>query len=369
VQEVDFEKKTFEGLLVATDFSHLFISPDSSVRKAMEQIDRNAKGIVLVVDSERRLLGTITDGDIRRTLLLGQDLDASVEVVLAARSPEQLPVTAPVGADKSAILQIMREVGVRQVPLVDPQKRVMDLVTMDELLPDQTLPVQAVIMAGGLGERLRPLTEHIPKPMLPLGERPLLELLVEQLSKAGVRRVNITTQHKSEVIEQHFGNGQDFGVDIQYVKEDSPLGTAGALGMLNPSEEPLLVVNGDIFTRIDFRAMVDFHNQNQATMTVAVRDFEVEVPFGVIKTSGIEVVKISEKPVIRSLISAGIYLVNPNACALLPKGEPYDMPQLIDRIIQENEKVVSFHIREYWQDIGKLEDYEKARVDFLESGS
>ena len=358
-----------ENNLMATDLSSIIISPDASVRKAMEQIDRSGKGIALVCSDEWRLLGTITDGDIRRALLVGQDLDASVESILSARSPEKQPLTAPVGTDPQTLLSRMREGGVRQIPVVDEENRVHDLVTMYELMPDQTLPVHAVIMAGGRGERLRPLTEHVPKPMLPLGERPLLEHVVEQLSKAGVRRMNITTHHKGEVIEEHFGNGEDFGVDIRYVREDRPLGTAGALGMMCESSEPLLVLNGDIFTRVDFRAMVDFHMENQAAMTIAVRDYEVEVPFGVIETSGIDVVAITEKPSVRRLINAGIYLVDPSVCRFVPNGQAYDMPQLIEQIIENHGKVVSFHIREYWQDIGQLEDYEKARADFLGNGS
>ncbi len=346
------------------DLSKFIIDVDTSVRTAIKCIDSNTKGIVLVCDSERRLLGTITDGDIRRALLMGQDLDACVDVILHAAAPRPFPVTAPVEADPASLLKLMKEKRVRQIPLVDAQTRVQGLVTMDELLPDQTLALQAVIMAGGKGERLRPLTEHVPKPMLPLGERPLLEHVVEQLAIAGVRRMNITTHHKGEVIEEHFGNGEDFGVEIQYVREDRPLGTAGALGVLCPSEDPIIIINGDVFTRVNFRTMLEFHLQNEAAMTVAVCDYVVSVPFGVIETSGIEVVGISEKPSIRQLINAGIYLVNPSVCRLVPNGEPYDMPQLIERILEQGGKVVSFHIREYWQDIGKLEDYQKAQDDF-----
>lgn len=341
------------------------ILPDSTIRHAMEQIDRNNKGIVLVCDDRRRLVGTVTDGDIRRALLCGQNLDDPASVLLEHKEQTVYPrpVSAAAGSSVGEILKIMRERVVRQLPLLDEEGRVADLVALEDLVPEHVLPLQALIMTGGYGTRLLPLTQEIPKPMLPVGDRPLVEIIVEQLQKAGIRRVNLATHYKSEVIEQHFGDGGSFGVEIRYVREDRPLGTAGALSMLETCGDPLLVINGDIVTRVDFRAMLDFHREQRAAMTLAVREHELQVAYGVVETSGVSVTRIVEKPVQRYLINAGIYILNPEVCRFVPRNRACDMPELIARLVAENERVVSFLIREYWRDIGQIEDYRKALAE------
>jgi dTDP-glucose pyrophosphorylase len=328
-------------------------------------IDRNAEGIALVVDEERRLIGTVTDGDIRRAILAGMDLDSPVQALLELRAPtaHPSPLTAPVGTPDAELLRMMNEYTLRHIPLLDETGRVVDVALLSDLVKEYELPLTAVVMAGGYGTRLRPLTEEVPKPMLPVGGRPLLELIIEQLRQAGIRRVNLTTHYKGELIAQHFGDGRNFGLELHYVKEDQPLGTAGALGLLDSSDEPLLVINGDILTRVDFRAMLDFHREQEADMTVAVRQYEFRVPYGVIETDGIVITEISEKPVVRYFINAGIYLLNPGLCRFVPNGQPYDMPDLIKRLVAEGYRVVSFPIREYWLDIGCIEDYQKALAD------
>lgn len=218
-------------------------------------------------------------------------------------------------------------------------------------------------MAGGYGTRLRPLTDDLPKPMLPVGTKPLLELIVEQLRVAGIRQVNVATHYRGEVITDHFKDGQDFGVEIRYVKEDQPLGTAGALSLLEESDEPLLVMNGDILTRVDFRAMLNFHREHNAELTVGVRQYEFRVPYGVVNTNGVDVTGISEKPVVRQFINAGIYLLNPLVRRVIPNGRPYDIPELIENLLKEKRCVVCFPIREYWLDIGKSDQYDQAKAD------
>ena len=208
-----------------------------------------------------------------------------------------------------------------------------------------------------------PLTEEVPKPMLPVGGRPLLELTIEQLRNAGIRRVNLATHYKGDVISRHFGDGRDFQMDIQYVEEQQPLGTAGALRLLDSSDEPLLVINGDILTRVDFRAMLDYHRENVADMTVAVKEHEARLPYGVVDIKGINIVGISEKPVLHHFINAGIYLLNPQCSHYIPVDQPYDMPDLIGKLIEEGRRVVSFPIHEYWVDIGQAEDYQRAQMD------
>jgi NDP-sugar pyrophosphorylase family protein len=257
----------------------------------------------------------------------------------------------------------MQEGKVRQLPLLDESRRVAGLVTMRQLLDTDELPLSAAVMAGGLGARLRPLTEDIPKPMLPVGDEPLLETIVKQLREAGIQRVNLITNYKEEVIAQHFADGRDFGVDIRYVNEDKPLGTAGGLRLLEETNEPLLVMNGDIVTRVDFRAMLDFHTENEADMTVALRRYEFPVPYGVVETDGVVITGISEKPVLRHFVSAGIYLLNPGLRRFIPDGRSYDMPDLVNRLVSEGHRIVGFPVREYWLDIGRHEDYERAQKD------
>lgn len=343
----------------------LRISPEHSILQAMASIDRNGEGITMVVDSENRLIGTVTDGDIRRAILSGMNLELPIKSLLKQRprTSNANPLTAPVGTSDADLLHMMNQSTLRQIPIVDEEGRLVDVALLKDLVKDYELPLAAVVMAGGYGARLRPLTEGLPKPMLPVGDRPLLEWTIKQLQRAGIRRVNLATHYKGDMIAQHFGDGRGFGLEIKYVHEDQPLGTAGALGLFQNSDEPLLVVNGDILTGIDFRAMLDFHREQQADMSVAVKRHEIHVPYGVIDTNGPEITAISEKPAVRVYINAGIYLLNPVVCRLIPSDRPYDMPDLIRQLVREGRRVVSFPVREYWLDIGKVEDYQKAQAD------
>jgi len=350
------------------ELAQFLVSPESSIREVMVCIDCNAKGIALVVDGDRRLLGTVTDGDIRRAILARIDLDLRVEEMLKRRTPppHPSPVTAIVGTPDAELLHLMSEYSLRHVPLIDDAGLVVDLALLSDLMKEDELQLSAVVMAGGYGTRLRPVTEELPKPMLPIGDRPLLELILHQLRDAGIKRVNLATHYKKDIIANHFGDGQNFGVEIRYVEEDQPLGTAGALSLLEPSNEPLLIINGDVLTRVDFHAMLDFHRYHKADMTVAVCQYELRLPHGVVETDGTAITGISEKPVIRHFMNAGIYLLNPEMCRFVPIGHSYDMTDLINKVITEGCRVVSFPLREYWLDIGQAEDYQKALKDIEE---
>ena len=354
--------------MTSFDLSHFCVKPSSTIRQAIECIDRNAPKVALVVDDQDKLLDTITDGDVRRAMLAFEDLDAPVSVLRSQKADSRYPepVTAPVGVDRSSLLRLMQEKGLRQIPLLDEDGRVVGLVTLSELFPDQELTLQAVVMAGGYGTRLRPLTEDLPKPMLPVGGRPLLEIIIDQLREAGIRQVNLTTQYKGEVIARYFGDGQGFGVDIQYVTEDQPMGTAGALSLLETTGVPLLIVNGDILTRVDFRAMFDFHQEYLADMTVAVRFLQNRLPYGVVESDGVRILAINEKPEIRNFINAGIYLLNPEICSYIPKGQTFDMTELVNTLVSKGRRVVGFPIHEYWLDIGQHDDYQQAERDLSE---
>lgn len=354
-------------IVVWFDNPDICVSPDISIRQAIVLIDRNSKGIVLVTDKTQRLLATITDGDIRRAILDGEDLGQPLSKLMAYKAKGRMlhcqPVVAANGTDPEILLKLMKKHGVRHIPLVDGDRRVVNLVTMDDLLPDQMASLQAVIMAGGFGTRLHPLTEEMPKPMLPVGDRPLMEFIVEQLREAGIRKVNVTTHYKAEKIMEHFGNGDDFGIELNYINEDQPMGTAGALGLMPESDQPMLVINGDILTQVNFRAMLAYHQEHQAEVTVGVRHYEIQVPYGVVECDGPNIYRLQEKPTLSLFVNAGIYLLEPSVYQFMPNGKPFSMTDLIQWLLEARRPLVSFPIREYWLDVGQHIDYHQAQKD------
>lgn len=352
------------------DLKSLCVSPEYTIREAMVRVDCGACGIVLVVDAENHLMGTITDGDLRRAILAGRDLESPVSVLLGEKVSTHYPrpVTAQLGGERETLLELLQKNDLRQLPILDNDDKVVDLVMLEDLIPSQDLPLQAMIMAGGLGTRLRPLTEHLPKPMLPVGGQPLMELMIEQLRQVGIRRVNVTTHYKPEKISNHFGDGSAYGVELNYVNEDKPLGTGGALGLMDAPTEPMLVINGDILTQVDLRAMLAYHQEHHAVMTVAVKQYDIKVPYGVIECEGSRVCALKEKPQMHFLVNAGIYLLEPKVYEFIPNGEHFNITDLIQRLLDSNHIVVSFPIIEYWMDIGQLADYEQAQNDLKSRG-
>lgn len=343
----------------------LALHSDATLKLAMETLDRTARGVVLAVDDDFRLLSTITDGDIRRGLLAGLSLQSPLIDVIRRKTTSQYanPATVKEGTPPEDILRLMKERIIRHVPVVDGAGHVVGLVTADQLVPREVIPLQAVIMAGGYGKRLHPLTENTPKPMLHVGEQPLMERMISQLRDAGIRRVNVTTHFEPEKIQDHFGDGAGFGVDITYVPEERPLGTGGALRLIEDRTEPLLIINGDILTKVDFRAMLDFHNDHLADLTVGVREYDFQVPYGVIETQDARILRVNEKPVYKFFVNAGIYLLGTKLDEFNPSSERFDMTDLIEHLVAAGRTVVSFPIMEYWLDIGQLADYERAQND------
>ena len=350
------------------DLKKFLVSPEDTLRNVIAVIDRNASGIALVVDKKRRLLGTITDGDIRRAMLAGSDLEslAGQLVFLRAMSKKASPVTAYHDTPKPQLLATMRAYSLRHIPLVDKEGRVVDLALLSDFAPETEQPLTAVVMAGGFGTRMRPLTNRIPKPMLPVGDRPLLERTVTNLRQSGINRIVVTTHYKREKIVSHFGDGSEFGVDINYLQEEQPLGTAGALRQVKSSDGPILVINGDILTGMDFRAMRDFHQEHEADLSMAIRRVEHQLLYGMVESDGVAVTGLSEKPVFQYLANAGIYLLEPRVCELIPDDQPYQMTQLIDQLLAQKRRVVGFLVHEYWRDIGKMEDYQQAQRDHFD---
>jgi dTDP-glucose pyrophosphorylase len=344
------------------DLEQLFVLPQYTMLDVMRRINETAQGIALVVDAEGRLVDTVTDGDLRRAVLAGIDLDKPIAQL---RAGQHRPLTMAMGTPRNELAKLMRERRVRHIPLVDDQQRPVDMVQLSDLLKDQpaSKAVSAVLIAGGYGSRLRPLTDEIPKPMLPLGDKPLVERTIDSLRKFGIQQVYLATHYKPEVFYNHFGDGRAFGMQIDYIHEDQPRGTAGALAALPKGDDPLLVINGDIVTEVSYEAMLRFHHETGAEMTVGVRQYEFSVPYGVMEMNGTDILGVKEKPTHRFFVNGGIYLLERSAAQHVPPDTRFDMPQLIETLVSLKKKVIGFPISEYWLDIGRMSDYEKARAD------
>lgn len=347
------------------DAAGLCIAQGACLRQALALMDKKRLGIILVTDARARLVGTITDGDLRRAVLAKASLDQPIRKLLARKRGTRYarPVTAPAGTPRPALLALLQRRRIRHLPLLDAKRRVAGLVTMDDFVASQVQPLQAIVMAGGQGTRLLPLTKDIPKPMLRVGDRPLMEIIFEQLKGAGIHQVKVTTHHQREKITDHFGDGKAFGLDLSYLYEDRPLGTAGALGLIRPPKETVLVMNGDVLTQVNFRAMLEFHRDMKADLTAAVCRYDLKVPYGVVESDAALIRRINEKPTLEFFVCAGIYLLEPSACRLIPKGRRFDMTDLIGRLLKKKRRVASFPIHEYWLDIGKPADFATAQRD------
>ena len=334
------------------------IDPEASISEAMAQLDKAATGVLLICDKARHLLGVLTDGDFRRAILQRKLL--SVPCVTIASSH---PITAPISVSSSEAMRLMKQHDISQLPVVDTEGKVQKLILSKDIVPNRELDLSAVVMAGGFGTRLLPLTEKTPKPMLPVGGRPLLELTIAQLKRAGIKNVNVTTHYLPETISNHFGNGEMFGVHLNYLQEEHPLGTAGGIKLLKQFDSTMLVINGDVLTGAPFDAMLDYHHAYRADLTIGVRKYEVQVPFGVVECEDVHVKRLEEKPSLSFFINAGTYLIEPAVRDFIPAGERFDMTELISKLIEAGRTVVSFPIIEYWLDMGRHEDYARAQQD------
>ena len=338
------------------------LSPQARLVEAVRAIEVSRRRIAVVVGEDGRLLGTLTDGDVRRCLLAGGSLETPVSEVM-----NRDPVSAQDGSPEMYLLDLMRGGNIMAVPLLDDQGRFLRLVHLTDLAPnDESGDASgfefAVIMAGGEGMRLRPITERIPKSMVDIGGVPLLERQIHRLAKAGLERIYISVNYLSHLIEDHFGNGSDFGLEILYLREHEKLGTAGALSLLpERPTRPIMVMNGDILTTSDFASLQSFHMNHGAQITVAAVDYKVSIPFGVIRAEGPYVTALTEKPSQRFLCNAGIYAVSPEALDLLPKEQYCNMTDLVETCLSAECSVAVFPVHEYWSDIGTPADLEKAR--------
>ncbi|ACA38775.1 nucleotidyltransferase family protein [Lysinibacillus sphaericus] len=337
------------------------VDQNHTLLETMKIIDNSSLQFAVVVDEEQHLLGTVTDGDIRRGILRGEGLDVKITSIM---NPN--PITAKSGQRYHKYKQLMKSKMLKQLPIVDENNRIINILFADNI--ETTLNKNTVVlMLGGLGTRLRPLTNDTPKPMLRVGNKPILETIIEGFKQYGYTNFIFSVNYKKEVIQDYFQNGEAFDVTIEYIEEDKKMGTAGALSLLKKRPtKPFFVMNGDLLTQINFDQLMQFHMEHESVATMCVREFEYQIPFGVIETNGTDLVTIKEKPIHRSFVNAGIYLLNPDVLDYIPQDEFYDMPSLFEKLIEKNSKTSVFPIREYWLDIGQIDDFNKANNEVKE---
>lgn len=336
---------------------NIILGTNSTIKEALEIIDSGAMKIALVLDGDNKLLGTISDGDIRRGLLNGLTLTDSIEPVIFRN-----PTVCSINDSKEDILEIAVEKKIYQIPIVDLNGVLVGIDEIDELLTPPKYSNKVILMAGGLGSRLRPLTDEMPKPLLEVGNKPILETIIGNFSKYGFKHVILSVNYKSQMIEDYFGDGSRFGVEIEYVHEDKRMGTAGALSLMKEQlTEPFFVMNGDLLTNVNFEHMIEYHLSNRSVATMGVREYDFQVPYGVVNIDGYQVKSIVEKPVHKFFVSAGIYMLNPECLSYIPHEQYYDIPSLFEKMIEDDQSIVSFPIHEYWLDIGHMDDFHRAQ--------
>ncbi|OHE00536.1 MAG: alcohol dehydrogenase [Sulfurimonas sp. RIFCSPLOWO2_12_36_12] len=344
------------------NYKNITLNPNSTIKEALQIIDSGAMKLAIVLDENEKLIGTVTDGDIRRGLLGDLSLDDSIETIIF-----RTPTVCKIEDTKEKILEIAIEKKLYQIPIVDNDGKLVGIEEVDELLKATSKSNRVVLMVGGLGTRLYPLTKNTPKPMLKVGNKPILETIILNFKKYGFTNIILSVSYKSEVIEDYFGDGSKFGVNIEYVHEEQRMGTAGALSLMREKlNEPFFVMNGDLLTNINFEHMMEYHIQNNSIATMGVREYDFQVPYGVVNIDGIDIKSIEEKPVHNFFVSGGVYVLSAESLEYIPQNQYFDMPTLFEKIIADEQKSISFPIREYWLDIGRLEEFEKANNEYHE---
>lgn len=343
------------------NWQSILIHKDDTIIRALEVLNTAGSKFVAVVDAERKILGAVTDGDIRRGLLKGINIQDQVEKVM---NPN--PKTLSASTAKKTIFKIMKERDIYHIPLVDEQNVITDIVSIDDLSHAEKKENHVILMAGGLGSRLASLTTDCPKPMLKVGGKPILETIIEVFKTHGYYKFIISVNYKSEIIENYFKDGRHLDVEITYIKEDQRLGTAGALSLYKSNGLPFIVMNGDLLTKINFSDLMAFHTKSNNVSTICLRQYEHQIPFGVVVTDHDKVLKIEEKPIRRYFVNGGIYVLNPELLPLIPVSSYYDMPTFFEDLIERQQQVGAYPFYEYWIDIGSLDDYERAFSEFME---
>lgn len=336
------------------------VTESTTLQEAMEVLVAVGAKVVFVVDKDRRLKGTVSDGDLRRAQLASTKMDRSVVEIMNSS-----PISVTPDYSEKYVKSLFSKNKITEIPVLS-DGRIVDILTVHEMLEGFTYDNPVFLMAGGYGSRLRPLTADCPKPLLEIGGKPMLETTVRRFLDCGFSKFYISTHYLPDLIRDHFGDGSRFGASIEYIHEEKPLGTAGALGLLPKDEitEPLIMINGDILTKLDFGKMMHFHREHEGIATMAVRQYDFEVPYGVVKSSNGYVKSITEKPIQSFVVNAGIYIFEPEVLNRVDQSRFLDMPNLIDNLMEEGDKVALYLVNEYWLDIGRLEDFERAKGDY-----
>jgi dTDP-glucose pyrophosphorylase len=335
------------------------ITVDTTIKQALKVISDGAVQIALVVDKKGRLLGTLTDGDIRNGLLKGLNLKSPIKEIYFKK-----PIIAKKSDSREKLLKISLSNKIHQIPIVDKNNKVISIYILEELIKPKINSNEVVIMAGGKGMRLRPLTKNIPKPMLKVGNKPILEIIVEKFKESGYKNFVICVNYKSKIITNYFGDGTKFGVKIRYIKEKKRMGTAGALSLFEKKpQEPFFVINGDLLTNLNFNKMLDFHILHNSKATMCITECNINSPFGEVRLNNEDIKSIEEKPIRKVFVNAGVYILDPSCINLIPK-KFYDMTTLFKKIISKKLKTISFPLGEYWLDIGRLNDFKKANDEY-----
>jgi dTDP-glucose pyrophosphorylase len=343
------------------EWKKTLFSPSLPLRNAVQILDKAGVQIALGVDAEGKLLGTLTDGDVRRALLRNISLDSPAHQAMNERF-----TFGRAGQPASEHLRIMREAQIRHLPLVDEHGKACGLALLSEIGAGTVRDNWVVLFAGGIGKRLGALTQDRPKPLIAFGEQPLLEIIVNNLKTAGFRNLFLAVHYKAEMIKDHFGDGSRWGMEIQYIEEKSPLGTAGALGHLPTRPQlPLIAMNSDLLTRVNFERLLEYHESTGSPATMCVRAYETQIPYGVVNIEKERFVSIQEKPRLKFFTNAGIYVLNAEVTALVPPHTYMDMTELFEKICKSGERPSVFPIEEYWQDIGQPDDLLRAQQDYL----
>lgn len=332
------------------------------VLDAIRILDSSSYYICFVINEQKQLLGAVTDGDVRRGLLKGYNLKDPVELFM-----NDSPITGTSAQTRASLIKQMKDSGIRQIPMVDENRQIVGIEVLQELADAMIHPNPVLLMAGGAGRRLLPLTENCPKPLLKVGTKPVLEIILERFIESGFREFFISVNYHARMIEDYFGDGSKWGVSINYLREEVSLGTGGALSMLPDSiSHPVLVMNGDLLTKVDFKQVLDFHTEQRAPATMCVREYELQVPYGVITTQSNLIQKIDEKPVNRYFVNSGIYILNPDVVKSVAKNTPVDMTSIFQRLVDSPTPPAAFPLHEYWLDIGHIDDFRRAEGEFKE---
>lgn len=339
-----------------TDINSIQVKATTTALDAMAVIQDGASQIALVINEEGVLIGTLTDGDIRRGILRGQALN---EHVVMFMNKDFCYVRK--GVDQADVLDRMAFGSIHHMPVLDKDGRAVELLTLDEIITPSQLPSSVIIMAGGKGTRLYPRTLSCPKPMLKVGDKPMLEIIIERCISNGFKSFYISVNYLKEQIIDYFGDGSSWGISIKYLVEDAPLGTAGSLQLLREKlDHPFIVINGDVLTRFKPSALLRFHAEQSSDATICVHEHFETLPFGVVKAHGSNLESFEEKPTYRYLVNAGIYVLDPSLLPLLPSHKAIDMPTFLEIIQKENHRVSVFPIHEYWLDVGRPESLRHA---------